>query len=124
MSNPVPSLGIFWCYQQKIIGEKVALTNCAIDSLGMMDSPLQHWHSWEKKQIYWPQFPELWGTEYQQLPRGRVVFNVRKQLFIVYADKSLLRPSLQNLITEFFAIPAESCHWRIDPHYRQFPGSI
>lgn len=124
MSNPVPSLGIFWCYQQKIIGEKVAMTSCGTDSLGIMDSPLQHLHSWEEKQIYWSQFPELWDTEYQQLPRGRVVFNVRKQLFIVYADKSLLRPSMQNPIRKFFALPAVSCNWRIDPHYRQFPASI
>jgi len=46
----------------------------APDEIGMVDSPFQHIKEWENKHIYLPHFKELIASEYQELPRGRVVY--------------------------------------------------
>ncbi len=55
--------------------------------------------------------------EYDDYPRGRIVFDVRRQLFIVYLDRSLDVPEFRRAVTHYFALPDEGVVFRHDAHY-------
>ncbi len=47
------------------------------------------------------------GSEYEDLPRGRVVFNMRTRQYIVYADQCILEKSdVVRKIIGYFVCPA------------------
>lgn len=56
--------------------------------------------------------------EYEELPRGRVVFSIPKTRFTVYADRQLFEPAMQARIAAAFRLSAGCTDWRTDPHYR------
>jgi hypothetical protein len=113
-------IGIFWFYQDTLICKKMPLAESQLDSLGFHDSPFQHIQEWEVKTIYLANHPELFGTEYQELPRGRVVYSSKKRMFTVYADKACLTKKAKNKIIEYFNLPKEKTVFRSDPHYQIF----
>jgi hypothetical protein len=57
-------------------------------------------------------------NEYEDFPRGRVVFHVPDRCFTVYADRSLHGPSMRRRIVSGFALPAGRTRLLADPHYR------
>ena len=56
-------------------------------------------------------------AEYEEWPRGRVVFNSLKGQFIVYADKQIPHGELQRVL-EYFGIPAGRADFMADEHYQ------
>jgi hypothetical protein len=56
-------------------------------------------------------------AEYEEWPRGRVVFNSVKGQFIVYADKRIPQDALQRVL-EYFAIPARQAVFTTDAYYQ------
>lgn len=56
-------------------------------------------------------------VEYEEWPRGRVVFNSIKGQFIVYADKQITQGALQRVL-EYFGIPAGRVVFMTDDHYQ------
>jgi hypothetical protein len=56
-------------------------------------------------------------AEYEEWPRGRVVFNSIKGQFIVYADKQIPQGELQR-VPEYFGIPAGRVVFMTDDHYQ------
>ena len=75
-------IGIFWFYDNKVIGVAHDFSQKEADSIGLIDSKYTHVYYWEILRL---QLPELKDKEYEQLPRGRVIFdtNKKKQLFIL-----------------------------------------
>jgi hypothetical protein len=58
-------------------------------------------------------------AEYEEWPRGRVVFNFVQRRFIVYGDRQVFKYELQNLVVEHFGIPAEgNVEFAKDGHYQ------
>jgi hypothetical protein len=56
-------------------------------------------------------------SEYEEWPRGRVVFNAVRGQFIVYADRLIAQHELQRVV-EHFGIPAGRVVFMRDGHYR------
>ncbi|MGA2137197.1 MAG: hypothetical protein ABSH50_33325 [Bryobacteraceae bacterium] len=56
-------------------------------------------------------------SEYEEWPRGRVVFDSVKSQFIVYADRQISQDELQRVL-EHFGIPAERVVFMRDGHYQ------
>ena len=113
-------IGIFWFYQNSIICKKLLLSESQKDTLGIHDSPYQHVQEWEGKNVFLPEHPELFGTEYQELPRGRVVYLSHKKLFAVYADKSCLNKETKEQLIDIFFLPSSNTIFKRDPHYKTF----
>jgi hypothetical protein len=63
------------------------------------------------------QLPELKDKEYEQLPRGRVIFDTNKNKAIIYLDKTLLKKRKVNEVLNFFDLDFTSAVLRTDPHY-------
>ena len=113
-------IGIFWLYQGTLICKKMPLFESKKDVLGLHDTPFQHIEEWEEKKIYLANHPDLFGTEYQEIPRGRIVYSNVKKAFTVYADKVCLTKKNKTLIIKDFKIPSERALFKSDPHYQTF----
>jgi hypothetical protein len=56
--------------------------------------------------------------EYEDWPRGRIVFDQSRDLFIVYADRKLLTPATIARIKAQFHLPTERTEIQNDGHYQ------
>ncbi len=113
-------VGIFWFYKQTIIAKIHEIDLSIADELGLIDSPFQHIQEWEKNHIYLSSFPELLGSEYQEYPRGRVVFNAAKRKFRVILDKNLFTKQYIQQINNAFNLIQYDVEYFSDPHYKVF----
>jgi hypothetical protein len=56
--------------------------------------------------------------EYEDFPRGRIVYQTKSDQFIVYADRRLQHPDLLAKIANLFALTPGTFVVRSDAHYR------
>jgi hypothetical protein len=56
-------------------------------------------------------------SEYEEWPRGRVVFRVPTRRFILYADRKLQTTAMVKEIVKRFGLPADRVEVRGDEHY-------
>jgi hypothetical protein len=56
--------------------------------------------------------------EYEDFPRGRIVYHVKTGRFTIYADRRLQHPDVLNDIAHLFAISSGTYDVRSDAHYR------
>lgn len=109
------SIGIFWFCDNKVIGIAHDFSLKEADSIGLIDSKYTHVDYWE---ILRRQLPELKDIEYEQLPRGRVIFDTNKNKAIIYIDETLLKRRKVNEILNFFDLDFTSVVLRTDSHYK------
>jgi hypothetical protein len=109
-------------YQNTIVAKSLLTKNVNADSLGLRDVAYQHIDVWENERIYMPTFPELMGSEYQEYPRGRVIYSNNKKKFIIYADRACLTEQVKKEILFRFNLQQvreeKRVTFRLDPHYR------
>lgn len=117
-------IGIFWVYQEAIIGKACDINEGEEGTPGIYDCPYNHSDFWENEKEHLVRFPELRFIEYMDIPRGRVLFSKNDDRTVVYMDKVLFRASTKRLIREFFSLDEESTEWRTDPHYTTSQGEI
>lgn len=60
---------------------------------------------------------EVASSEYEEHPRGRVVFDRRAERFIIYADQKLQVKAITDDVKALFAIVDRNCLVRSDSHY-------
>ncbi|MFT8679219.1 hypothetical protein [Gluconacetobacter sp.] len=56
-------------------------------------------------------------SEYEEWPRGRVIYNTREKIFVVYADRKLLTNEMKRAICEEFSLPLSNTRYSADSHY-------
>jgi hypothetical protein len=56
-------------------------------------------------------------SEYEEWPRGRVVYHVVARRFTVYVDRQLRKASWPTLIARRFGLPEDGFDLAGDPHY-------
>jgi hypothetical protein len=56
--------------------------------------------------------------EYEDWPRGRIVFDRSRGVFIIYTDRKLLTPATIARIATQFHLPAERTEVQSDFHYQ------
>jgi hypothetical protein len=112
-----PKIGIFWLYQNTVLGQAIDLSAGEEGVPGLLDSPATHVHLWERIRNQSTTFPELRHEEYDQIPRGRVLWLTHKDQAIVYMDTKLFNLEDMALITSFFSLGEVSVSWQRDAHY-------
>ena len=108
-------IGIFWYWNNQVIGVAHNFSFGEADSIGLIDSPYTHvdyWNILRKKHF------ELQNYEYEKIPRSRVIFDTNKGKTIIYLDKSLLYKAKMQKIYDFFDTNIENSILKKDPHYR------
>ncbi|ENU33879.1 hypothetical protein [Acinetobacter parvus] len=107
-------IGIFWYDKNQVIGIAHNFVLSDVDSLGLIDSSYTHVEYWE---ILRYQFDHLKYLEYEEMPRGRVIFNIKMNQTIVYMDAKLFKKPIAQKVASFFDLDFEQVKWKKDPHY-------
>jgi hypothetical protein len=104
-------VGIFWVYQGEIIAVPVEREAGEDDGL-FINGPQGHAEAWEALRR---RDPHLRYLEYEQVPRGRVLFDKRQRRYLVYLDRVLLKARVKAQVRAAFGLPrAVFC---TDEHY-------
>jgi hypothetical protein len=109
-----PHVGIFWLVRGKLLIDSSALSGAE----GYGDFKIHsrgHAEVWEQFQQRGLVFPEM---EYEESPRGRVMFNAKTQQFTLLADICILRDKdLVRTIMAELKLPSHT-ETKTDEHYR------
>ncbi|MGA8171300.1 MAG: hypothetical protein WB816_10820, partial [Methylocystis sp.] len=77
------------------------------------------WEQWRKTRNADPAIRAIiLEHEYEDWPRGRIVFDRSKDCFVLYADRKLMTADMVARIRERFRLPAETTEVKTDSHYR------
>ena len=77
------------------------------------------WAQWRRDRTVDPALRALVRShEYEDWPRGRIVFDRSRDQFILYADRKLLTPAMIARIETQFHLPAERTEIQTDLHYQ------
>jgi hypothetical protein len=110
----VPQLGIFWLVEGVLLIDKSGL-NEAEPYGHHLNHPRSHMDVWEQYQHKGKVPLEI---EYEEKPRGRVMFDTVSKCFTILADKCILgRKDLMAKIRSEFNLP-KTAQLGADSHYR------
>ena len=110
---PNKPIGIFWIYENKIYYKTQNLQEIKPIN-GFIDSDLSHYEVWDEIKY---QNKDFYLYEYEQIPRGRIVYNTITQNFIIYCNKELLSSQAKSLILKAFEIKDKNYIFKEDEHY-------
>jgi hypothetical protein len=116
----IPNLDHSWC----ILTDKTSLAEA--EPYGdFLTHPRGHYDVWSEWQtldateLAKQAIPQTVAYhEYEDFPRGRIVYHVKARQFIIYADRRLQRPDVVAEIATLFAIARGTFIVRSDAHYR------
>ena len=125
----VPCVGIVWGVRDgrgplQLVTDRILLT--AAETYGdCLTHPHGHHEAWESWRRLGPAGlarrglpPLIAWHEYERFPRGRVVFNVPRRRFTLFADRRLRAPRTLSRVLHAFGLDLARCAVRPDPHYR------
>jgi len=108
-------LGIFWLYQNKIYLQSIAVDNVQPIN-GFIDSDFAHYKVWDEVS---KQHKDFYLYEYEDIPRGRVVYDIGNTQYIVYANQDIINSKKEKaLIIEAFELKNKKVVFKYDEHYR------
>jgi hypothetical protein len=113
-------VGIFWMFQGKLLPAAVPVSE-GVEDTEAINGQADHVHYWLTLQRL---HPELRNLEYEQVPRGRVLFLKEPKTFCVYMDKVLHKPKIKQALREEFGLPKARTRFLIDPHYTTDPDEL
>ncbi len=126
-----PQVGIFWCVLDPAGTRHLLAERCALDAaeeygdcLTFGPGHYEVWQRWQRARAPISSLASVVrGHEYEEWPRGRVVFDRKADRFFLYADRRIQRAGLLPELVASFRLPADRVIVRTDPHYRS-PLSI
>ena len=121
-----PQVAIFWLVQATEGEARLLAAGCPLDQAEPYGNCLTYgpghyetWAHWRRDRTVEPALRALVRSyEYEDWPRGRIVFDRSRNLFILYADRKLLTPATIARIETQFHLPAERTEVQSDFHYQ------
>jgi hypothetical protein len=113
--DPEPMVGIFWLFKGDLIFDvtPVSAAEPYGDCVGHAKSHIAFWSELQHARAI------PWDVEYEDPPRGRVIFNLKTKKFNVYSDKCIrVQSAVVRKIFREFSLPTESAVITSDGHYR------
>jgi len=121
-------VGIFWAVQEQGSAAILLEHRCSLNEAepygSMLTCPHGHYDVWEQ----WRKGIDIRRAaaasliamcEYEEWPRGRIVYDTESERFVLYADAQILRrPALMAAIHERFGLPTDRADAKPDNHYR------
>jgi len=119
-------LGIFWLVQTPDGKARLLTAGCPLDQAEPYGDCLTYsaghyetWAQWRRDRTVDPALRALVRSyEYEDWPRGRIVSDRARDLFIIYADRKLLTPATIARIKAQFHLSAERIEVQRDLHYQ------
>jgi len=113
--NPIKGyIGIFWIYKGVIYSFKETLDQ--VSTVGeFKDSDMSHDAKWPELQNAHKDF---YLYEYYDVPRGRIVYNVNEDRFLVYAHGKIIDSlKFREMVITEFELESEKTVFGYDHHY-------
>jgi hypothetical protein len=106
-------VGIFWFFEGEILAATWPL-QAGEEYDDFINGKTDHVHFWHTLQ---KQHSELRVREYQEVPRGRVLFNKSEGMFLIYMDKVLFKSQTKKAIIKEFELTIAESKFLSDIHY-------
>lgn len=116
LNEVAPQIGIFWIIGQgknAIIADLAEPMQTSTEIAGFRDSPNDHIRSWPQIRAL---HPDASGKEYDDVPRGRVVYNTTEKKYKVFVPPGTTK-MIQNKILSAFSLPTAATVFIDDEHY-------
>lgn len=115
------SVGIFWFFRGEIIADAIPVAEG--DQYGKyVNNPLSHhdyWNALRKKER------RLSAYEYDQVPRGRVVYDNEEDRYLVYGSERFVQDEAQKaLVCSIFHLVPTKTSFKAEKPYDPRPGLI
>lgn len=108
-------VGIWWLHKGEIIALPDQLKDVSFPGSSILDASRDHNSAWRGVQRA---YPELVGKQYYDIPRGRVLYDKERRLFMVYGP-TLLKTDVkfQAAVRSAFSLPDKGVSFGSDTHY-------
>lgn len=119
-----PAVGIFWRVDGIVVVDRSTLDTAEPygDCLTHAAGHYERWLEWQllgAPSLLALGYPvAIATTEYDDWPRGRVVYEVVPRRFVLYADRRLQKPVIIATLKEAFGLSDAAVVIRSDAHYR------
>ncbi len=107
-------IGIFWIYKNKIHTKSIEIN--AVKSINnFKDSDFSHYTVWNEISL---QNKDFYLYEYEDISRGRVVYDIENTQYIVYANNNIIiSDEAKELIVDNFNLKTNNVIFKYDEHY-------
>ncbi len=127
-TNPSPQsplVGIFWCVRDSAGSRHILTKHCTLDAaeeygdcLTFGPGHYEVWENWRSAGALQPPLASIVRShEYEEWPRGRIVFDRKADRFFLYADRRIQKAGLAPALISLFHIPPARVTMLSDPHY-------
>jgi hypothetical protein len=121
-----PHVGIFWLVQTTEGETRLLTAGCPLDQAEPYGDCLTYgpghyetWAQWRRDRTINPALRALVRShKYEDWPRGRIVFDRSRALFVLYANRKLLTPAMIARLKTQFLLPTERIEVQSDFHYQ------
>jgi hypothetical protein len=124
-AGPIPpSLGIFWRVAGVLVIDRSTLDegepygDCLTHAAGHYER-WENWRALGAERLSAIGFPDrIASTEYDEWPRGRIVYERPAKRFVLYADRRLQKPDAIDALKRAFGLLEAEVMVMSDSHYR------
>lgn len=114
-------VGIFWIFKGALIQDTVPCSQ-GEEYGDFINGKSDHC-------TYWPgaqrRIPGTAQYEYDQVPRGRVVYRKKDGIFLVYGSEKFIQNEMQKgMVQAAFNLPKDKIIFKADEHYSPIPGML
>ena len=110
----VGEVGIFWLYDNSVLQQSVPFTQ-GDDYGDYVNGKEDHYTFWRSFQRI---YPSLQSMEYDEIPRGRVVYSKKDKTFYVYGSKKFMKDTKnKNRVMRDFGLSKKNTIFKSDLHY-------
>ena len=120
--EPEPRVGIFWSWQGGLFHAESSPVSQGIITSISVDYKVGHYAAWflmDKRGLL-DRLPLSLRSEYDLIPRGRVVYLFKKERFLIYHGDDFSDREYEE-VSDFFCLPPEWTTDDIDMHYNPLP---
>ena len=119
-----PAVGIFWRVSDVLVIDRSPLDEA--EPYGdCMTHPVGHYERWQEwqalgaAQLVALGFPaSILSSEYDEWPRGRIVYEAPSRKYVLYADRRLHKSGIIEALKTAFGLDQAMVTVRTDAHYR------
>jgi len=119
-----PAVGIFWRVDGLLVIDRSTLDegerygDCITHAAGHYER-WQEWQALGMARLAAVGYPDrIAWTEYDEWPRGRIVYEMPARRFVLYADRRLQKPNVIDALKTAFGLNDAEVAVRSDSHYR------
>ena len=117
-----PHVGIYWSYENRLFHCESSPISMGVKTRISIDYEVGHYAAWfiMNKRGILDRLPKKLRAEYDSIPRGRIVYLLKKEIYVVYHGNEFDKDQYNELL-DLFHLPKDRTKSRIDMHYSPLP---